>query len=352
MKILVTGGCGFIGSTLVKELISTTNHNVANIDCISYSGNLENLKEVDKNSRYSFFETNILDINAIGKVFDSFQPDYIIHLAAESHVDRSIDSSEIFLNTNIIGTYNLLETSRHFYCKNKKPNFRFLHVSTDEVYGDLSLQDKPFTETSRYKPSSPYSASKASSDHIVRSWGRTYGLPVLITNCSNNYGPFQFPEKLIPIVLMNATKLNEIPIYGDGLQIRDWLYVKDHVDALLTVLENGKIGETYNIGGNCEMTNIDIVKNICSILDELIPPAKASLKSYKELITFVDDRPGHDRRYSIDSSKINNELDWFPKHSFNEGIRKTVNWYLENIQWCQDFLKKSEYDLSRLGGNK
>jgi dTDP-glucose 4,6-dehydratase len=336
-KILITGGAGFIGSALIRKIIDTTSHKVLNIDKLSYSGNLESLKSVNDNLRYSFEKIDICDSSKIESILKKYEPDLIIHLAAESHVDRSIKSPKEFIQSNIFGTYTLLEESRKYLndtrCRNRD-EFRFHHVSTDEVFGDLHISDKPFTEDSRYEPSSPYSATKASSDHLVRAWHRTYNFPALITNCSNNYGPFQFPEKLIPLTIMNALECKSIPIYGDGKQIRDWLYVDDHAEALLCVALNGKNGETYNIGCNNEIENIEVVKNICTILDELEPPKNINLKSYKELITYVDDRIGHDVRYAIDASKIVNDLKWKPRENFKSGILKTVSWYLDNKDWC------------------
>ncbi len=335
-KILITGGAGFIGSALIRKIINTTSYNVLNIDKLSYSGDLESLESVNNNPNYSFEKIDICDSNKIRSVLRKYQPDLIIHLAAESHVDRSINSPKEFIQSNIFGTYTLLEESKN-YLKDIKCNnsdgFRFHHVSTDEVFGDLHTSDKPFTEDSRYEPSSPYSASKASSDHLVRAWHRTYNFPAVITNCSNNYGPFQFPEKLIPLTIMNALRGKSIPIYGDGKQIRDWLYVDDHAEALLCAALYGKNGETYNIGGHNEIENIEVVKIICTILDKLEPSKNADVKKYKELITYVDDRSGHDVRYAIDASKIANDLKWKPRETFESGILKTVCWYLDNKDW-------------------
>ena len=349
--ILVTGGAGFIGSELIRYLINSTIHFVVNVDKLTYSGNLQSLESIDNSQRYHFEKIDICDENQIHRVLIDYKPDIIIHLAAESHVDRSIDGPKEFIQTNIVGTYNLLEQSRKYWVSlndQKKEFFRFLHVSTDEVYGDLEGTENYFLERTPYDPSSPYSASKASSDHLVRAWHRTYKLPVLITNCSNNYGPFQFPEKLIPHIILNALAGKDLPVYGDGKQIRDWLYVNDHVRALLTVAFNGLIGETYNIGGNNEIQNIEVVSRICKLLDELIPEKLNGLGSFSELITHVQDRPGHDIRYAIDASKIKNELGWKPKEDFLSGIRKTVQWYLENLSWSEN-IQDGSYKLERIG---
>ena len=337
-SILVTGGAGFIGSALIRYIHTHTSHTVMNIDKLTYSGNLQSLESVEKNSNYNFEKIDICDFNKLTEVFNNFQPDIVIHLAAESHVDRSIDGPSKFIQTNIFGTYNLLEQSKNYWqsLKNdKKQNFRFLHVSTDEVYGDLDGRSDFFTENTSYNPSSPYSASKASSDHLVRAWYRTYDLPILITNCSNNYGPYQYPEKLIPKIILNAIAGKPIPIYGDGKQIRDWLFVDDHVIALMNVALNSDVGETYNIGGNNEIQNIDIAKEVCAILDKLIPNKLNGIESFSDLITFVEDRPGHDIRYAIDASKIFNNLEWLPDENFNTGILKTVKWYLNNKVWWE-----------------
>ena len=335
MKILITGGAGFIGSALVRQIISTTEYVVCNIDSLTYAGSLKTLDEVAHSPRYKLIKADITKIKTLEKIFRDFMPDAVVHLAAETHVDRSVSDPEIFISTNIIGTYNLLEVSRAYWSTLppvQKKNFRFQHISTDEVYGSLG-DEGVFVESSRYNPSSPYSASKASSDHLVRAWGKTYGLPILITNCSNNFGPFQFPEKLIPLIISRAISLNPLPIYGDGQQVRDWLYVEDHARALLQILHLGKIGETYNIGAQNERTNLEVVEEICSILDCTFSQQLAEGRSYKDLISFVPDRPGHDHRYAIDPSKIQNEIGWYPKETFETGLRKTVEWYLHNLDW-------------------
>ena len=351
--ILVTGGAGFIGSELIRHLLSSSNHRVVNVDKLTYSGNLESLESINNSKRYHFEQIDICDEIEFKRVLLEKKPDTIIHLAAESHVDRSIDGPKEFILTNIVGTYTILEQSNQYWQSlqgEKKDNFRFLHVSTDEVYGDLNGTDDYFSEATSYDPSSPYSASKASSDHLVRAWHRTYNLPVLITNCSNNYGPYQFPEKLIPHIILNAIAGKELPVYGDGKQIRDWLFVNDHVRALMTVAFSGDIGETYNIGGNNEIQNIDVVKRICELLDELIPEKLNGLSSFCDLITYVQDRPGHDVRYAIDASKIKNNLGWTPKEDFFSGIRKTVEWYLENLSWSEN-IQDGSYKLERIGVN-
>lgn len=336
--ILVTGGAGFIGSAVIRHLINDTDHHVINVDKLTYAGNLESLVSVSDNARYTFEKVDICDAQEIKRVLTQHQPDIIMHLAAESHVDRSIDGPGEFIQTNIVGTYNLLEQARYYWNDlegNKKAAFRFHHISTDEVYGDLEGTDDLFTETTPYAPSSPYSASKASSDHLVRAWQRTFDLPTLITNCSNNYGPYHFPEKLIPLVILNALQGKPLPVYGKGNQIRDWLFVEDHARALVLVATTGEIAETYNIGGHNEKQNIDVVKTICALLEELAPNKPKNVDQYQDLITFVTDRAGHDVRYAIDASKIAAKLDWTPQESFETGIRKTVQWYLDNQVWCQ-----------------
>lgn len=341
MKILITGGAGFIGSALVRYLINETQHSVVNVDKLTYAGNLESLTSIESNPRYAFEHADICDALKMSEILKSHQPDVMMHLAAESHVDRSIDGPAAFIETNIIGTYTLVEAARGYWQAlpdAKKAAFRFHHISTDEVYGDLEGVDDLFTEETPYAPSSPYSASKASSDHIVRAWHRTYGLPVLVTNCSNNYGHFHFPEKLIPLVILNALEGKPLPVYGDGLQIRDWLFVDDHARALLTVVETGKIGETYNIGGHNEKPNITVVKTICALLEELKPNKPDGVSHYEDLITYVTDRPGHDLRYAIDASKIEKELGWTPAETFETGMRKTVQWYINNLEWCEHIL--------------
>ncbi len=332
-KILVTGGAGFIGSAVIRHIIEETLDTVINIDKLTYAGNLKSLSSVSNSERYFFEKVDICDKASLELIFKKHKPDVVMHLAAESHVDRSIDNPDDFIQTNIIGTYNMLEISRDYlstFNESRRQSFRFHHISTDEVYGDLEGNDL-FTENTAYAPSSPYSASKAASDHLVRAWYRTFELPILITNCSNNYGPFHFPEKLIPRVILNALSGKSIPVYGAGDQVRDWLYVEDHANALYTVLTKGTIGETYNIGGHNEMENIDVVFKICVILDELAP---LKIGSYKDLIEHVRDRPGHDKRYAIDAKKIKENLGWRPKETFESGIRKTVLWYLENLEWC------------------
>ncbi|EIK46687.1 dTDP-D-glucose-4,6-dehydratase [Cellvibrio sp. BR] len=351
MKIIVTGGAGFIGSAVIRHIINNTRDEVINLDKLTYAGNLESLTSIDSHERYRFEQVDICDRNKLDRVFTQYQPDAIMHLAAESHVDRSIDGPAAFIETNIVGTYQLLEASRNYWKdlpETRKAAFRFHHISTDEVYGDLEGPEDLFTETTPYAPSSPYSASKASSDHLVRAWRRTYGLPTLVTNCSNNYGPYHFPEKLIPLVILNALEGKPLPVYGKGNQIRDWLFVEDHARALYKVVTEGKIGETYNIGGHNEKQNIDVVNKICELLDELNPATNLNIKSYKELITFVQDRPGHDLRYAIDASKIKRELGWTPEETFESGIRKTVMWYLANLPWAQR-VQDGSYQRERLG---
>ena len=377
MKILVTGGAGFIGSAVVRHIIENTQDSVLNLDKLTYSGNLESLKSVDKSERYAFEQVDICNRTELDRVFKTHTPDAVMHLAAESHVDRSITGPAEFIQTNIVGTYNLLEAAREYWNTldtKAKQAFRFHHISTDEVYGDLPHPDDVkgeysshltlntsqglplFTEQTSYAPSSPYSASKASSDHLVRAWLRTYGFPTIVTNCSNNYGPYHFPEKLIPLVILNALEGKELPIYGKGDQIRDWLYVEDHARALYKVVTEGKIGETYNIGGHNEKTNLEVVKNICDILDELASCEALDVKcregrpltTYSSLITHVADRPGHDRRYAIDSSKMQKELGWIPEETFETGLRKTVQWYLDNQTWCKN-VQDGSYQRERLG---
>jgi len=352
MRILVTGGAGFIGSAVLRHLVGNSNHQVACLDKLTYAGNLESLDSATDSPRYRFYQVDICDAVALDKAFGEFQPTAVMHLAAESHVDRSIDGPADFIQTNIVGTYTLLEAARRYWNTlegEAKAAFRFHHISTDEVYGDLEGTDDLFTETTPYSPSSPYSASKASSDHLVRAWHRTYGLPTIVTNCSNNYGPYHFPEKLIPHMILNALHGKPLPVYGDGSQIRDWLYVEDHARALVEVVTRGKVGETYNIGGHNEKRNLEVVETICDLLDEMHPWNDGGQKrSYRELITFVKDRPGHDRRYAIDASKIARELGWKPQETFESGIRKTVRWYLDNRQWWERVLDGS-YRLARLG---
>jgi dTDP-glucose 4,6-dehydratase len=402
MKIIVTGGAGFIGSAVIRHIIQNTQDSVVNVDKLTYAGNLENLREVDSSGRYAFEQVDICNRAELERVFAEHQPDAIMHLAAESHVDRSIDGPAAFIETNIVGTYTLLEVARSYWLgleDARKQAFRFHHISTDEVYGDLphpadtnpvgaslpahdtnvsvraslsahdtnasvraslSARDSAlplFTEATAYAPSSPYSASKASSDHLVRAWMRTYGFPVLVTNCSNNYGPYHFPEKLVPLMILNALEGKPLPVYGNGDQIRDWLYVEDHARALYKVVTEGKIGETYNIGGHNEKQNIEVVHTICDILQQLVPTAENgnllgahSVREYRDLITHVQDRPGHDRRYAIDAGKIQREMGWQPAETFESGIRKTVQWYLDNLEWCRR-VQDGTYQRERLGVN-
>lgn len=351
MKILVTGGAGFIGSAVIRHIIQNSNDSVVNVDKLTYAGNLESLKAVATSERYTFEQVDICDTTALERVFNEHQPDAVMHLAAESHVDRSIDGPAAFIETNIIGTYTLLEVARKYWAQlneQGKAGFRFHHISTDEVYGDLDDTDALFTETTAYAPSSPYSASKASSDHLVRAWQRTYGLPTLVTNCSNNYGPYHFPEKLIPLMILNALDGKPLPVYGKGNQVRDWLFVEDHARALYKVITEGKVGETYNIGGHNEKQNIEVVRTICGLLEELVPNKPSGGSAYEDLITYVTDRPGHDLRYAIDATKIQNELNWTPEETFESGIRKTVEWYLANQEWCQH-VQDGSYQRERLG---
>ncbi|MDQ7727277.1 dTDP-glucose 4,6-dehydratase [Halomonas sp. SpR8] len=349
-NFLITGGAGFIGSAVVRELVQSTSHRVLNVDKLTYAGNLESLASVEGSERYTFVQADICDAQAMQQLFKQHQPDVVMHLAAESHVDRSIDGPAEFIQTNVVGTAVLLEAARSYWKNlqqqdaNKAQAFRFHHISTDEVYGDLEGVDDLFTEQTPYAPSSPYSASKASSDHLVRAWQRTYGLPTLVTNCSNNYGPYHFPEKLIPLMILNALAAKPLPVYGDGQQIRDWLYVEDHARALIKVAIEGKIGETYNIGGHNEKANLTVVETLCDLLQELVPQEA----SYRDLITFVTDRPGHDVRYAIDASKIERELGWVPEETFETGLRKTVQWYLANETWWKR-VQDGSYQGQRLG---
>lgn len=351
MNILVTGGAGFIGSAVTRYIIEATQNHVRVIDSLTYAGNIESLSSVSGNERYSFSQTDITDAKSLEEQFVDFRPDIVMHLAAESHVDRSIDGPAAFIQTNVIGTFTLLEVTRKYYSmlnEKDKEVFRFHHISTDEVYGDLEGTDDLFTEETPYAPSSPYSASKAGSDHLVRAWNRTYGLPVVVTNCSNNYGPYHFPEKLIPLTILNALAGKPLPVYGNGEQVRDWLYVEDHARALYKVATEGKNGETYNIGGHNQRKNIDVVRTICAILDKIVEQKPHNITQFADLINFVTDRPGHDLRYAIDATKIQSDLGWVPEETFESGIEKTVHWYLNNKNWWQRVLDGS-YTGERLG---
>ena len=351
MRFLVTGGAGFIGSAVIRHVLASTEHSVFNLDLLTYAGNLDSLDVVNNNSRYEFEKCDIRSQVDLKRIFNDYQPNWIMHLAAESHVDRSIDSPAEFVSTNVLGTFCMLEEARAYWSslnRHDQSKFRFHHISTDEVFGDLGGDGTLFTETTPYSPSSPYSASKASSDHFVRAWGRTYGLPILLSNCSNNYGPFHFPEKLIPHMILNAMHGGDLPVYGDGSQVRDWLFVEDHAKALYKVVSKGVVGETYNIGGHNEKTNLQVVETICDLLEELRPSKPVGVSRYRDLISFVKDRPGHDIRYAIDASKIKADLGWVPLESFESGLRKTVQWYLDNPEWWERVLS-GEYQLKRLG---
>lgn len=351
MKILVTGGAGFIGSAVIRHILDNTSDSVINVDALTYAGNIESIPNSDSHSRYCFEHINICDRAEVERIFREHQPDAVMHLAAESHVDRSIDGPSVFIQTNLVGTFNVIDTAYQYWrslTKAQQSGFRFHHISTDEVYGDLAQAAEPFTEATAYQPSSPYSATKAGSDHLVSAWGRTYGLPIIITSCSNNYGPYHFPEKLIPHMILNALQAKALPVYGSGLQVRDWLYVEDHARGLYTVLTRGEPGQRYNIGGYNEKTNIEVVETLCVMLEEMAPDKPAGIKHYRDLISYVEDRPGHDMRYAIDASKIQRELGWVPKESFDSGMRKTVGWYLDNREWWQRVLS-GVYKLNRQG---
>ena len=351
MKILVTGGSGFIGSALIRFLVNEKKVSVINVDKLTYAANQDSLLSVQQSTYYKFEAADICDAKLIRAIFKSHRPDVVMHLAAESHVDRSIDGASAFVQTNLVGTFTMLEEARHYWnslAGEEREKFLFHHISTDEVYGDLGQTEQLFTETTPYNPSSPYSATKAGSDHLVRAWYRTFGMPAIITNCSNNYGPFHFPEKMIPHMILNALHGKQLPIYGDGRQIRDWLYVEDHVEALYKVVVDGSVGQTYNIGGNNEMTNFEVVEAICDLLEELAPEKPNGVGNYKDLVVFVKDRPGHDTRYAIDASKLEIELGWIPKESFETGLRKTVHWYLDNKIWWEKILL-GDYYLERKG---
>lgn len=349
-KIIVTGGAGFIGAALVRYLIASTDVTVINVDKLTYAGNLESLGSVTESDSYIFEKVDICNAGEVERIFSTYEPDAVMNLAAESHVDRSIDGPAEFIQTNIVGTYVFLEAARNYWQaldEDRRSSFRFLHISTDEVFGSLGETGK-FTEESRYQPNSPYSASKAAADHLARAWHHTFGFPSLVSNCSNNYGPYQFPEKLIPLMILNALEGKRLPVYGKGDQIRDWLYVDDHVAGLWVVLTKGQVGETYNIGGNNEKTNICVVHSVCQILDELAPGHPQGIKNYAELITHVEDRPGHDQRYAIDTSRIKRDLNWVPEHTFDNGLRKTVGWYLDNLEWCRR-VQDGVYQRGRIG---
>ncbi len=347
--IFVTGGAGFIGSAVIRHLLAETEFEIVNIDKLTYAGNLLTLSNESSLARYHFEQVDICDASVINALFETYQPRAIMHLAAESHVDRSIDGPAEFIQTNIVGTYNLLEASRNYLIRvnqSKAAEFRFHHISTDEVFGSLGEQGS-FTENSPYQPNSPYSASKASSDHLVRAWHETFGLPVVLSNCSNNYGPYQYPEKLLPVIIGKVLESRPIPVYGDGSNVRDWLYVDDHARALVTIMLQGEIGRSYNVGGNEERSNIDVVQTVCRILDGLAPSSDGSL--HESLITFVKDRPGHDQRYAIDASRIEAELDWHPLETFDSGMQKTIQWYLDNRAWCDQVVASNEMKHQRLG---